>query len=95
VGRARGEGAAEITVADAGPGVAPEDVARIFEKFERASSVRHYGGLGLGLYVARQITEAHGGEIAVDSTRGEGATFVITLPLGEGQVGGRGEGAGG
>ena len=54
---------------------------RIFQRFERAVSSRSYGGLGLGLYIVRQIVEAHGGTISVESTPGEGATFTVDLPL--------------
>ncbi len=75
------EGAARITVTDRGVGIAPEHQRRIFERFERAASVRHYGGLGMGLYITRHIVEAHGGTIAVASTPGEGSTFTVTLPL--------------
>jgi signal transduction histidine kinase len=73
---------AVLTVRDRGIGIAPEDQARIFDRFERAVSSRHFGGLGLGLWIARQIIEAHGGSIAVDSTPGEGAQFRIALPMG-------------
>ena len=55
---------------------------RIFERFERAASPRHHGGLGLGLYVARQIAEAHGGAIAARNVAGGGACFTVRLPLG-------------
>jgi len=72
-----------LQVTDHGPGIAPEDTARIFERFERAVSNAHYGGLGLGLYVAREIAEAHGGSIAVFSRPGEGSTFVVRLPAEE------------
>jgi signal transduction histidine kinase len=61
--------------------VAPENRARIFNRFERAVPVRHYGGLGLGLWVSRQVVEAHGGSIAVTDTPGGGATFTVELPL--------------
>jgi signal transduction histidine kinase len=61
--------------------MSPQDAARVFERFERAVSVRHYGGLGLGLYITRQIVEAHGGTISVDSRLGEGATFTVVLPV--------------
>jgi signal transduction histidine kinase len=54
--------------------------ARIFERFERAVPARNYGGLGLGLYIARRIVEAHGGQIAVASESGQGATFTVLLP---------------
>src|SRR5262249_34921380 len=57
------EGVARLIVSDEGIGIAPEDVTRIFGRFERAVSTRHYGGLGLGLFIARQIVEAHEGEI--------------------------------
>ena len=73
-------GRARLTVTDHGMGIHPEDAARIFERFERAVSSRHYGGLGLGLWIARQVVEAHGGYIQVDSTPGQGATFTVELP---------------
>jgi signal transduction histidine kinase len=69
-----------VAVRDHGMGVAEDDVRRIFRLFERVASMRHYGGLGLGLFVASRIAEAHGGSIAVDSTPGNGATFTIVLP---------------
>jgi len=71
---------ASVAVSDQGIGVDPEDAARIFHRFERAVSARHYGGLGLGLYIARQIAEAHGGQIAVAERPGGGSTFTLTLP---------------
>ncbi len=74
---------ARIEVADQGAGISPEHVARIFEPFERASSARHYGGLGVGLWTASEIVGASGGEISVRSRPGAGATFVIRLPLDE------------
>lgn len=72
-----------IEVRDRGIGVAPSEVDRIFGKFERAVSTAHYGGLGLGLYIARQIVEAHRGWIEVESAPGRGSTFRVTLPLRE------------
>jgi PAS domain S-box-containing protein len=77
---AANEGAVEITVRDRGIGVTEEDRSRIFGRFERAVPHSHYGGLGLGLYIARQIVEAHGGTIDVESVPREGATFVVRLP---------------
>jgi signal transduction histidine kinase len=74
-------GQARLSVRDFGIGIAPEDAARIFQRFERAVSARHYGGLGLGLYIARQLAAAHGGAIAVESQPGAGALFTVTLPL--------------
>ncbi|WP_242392555.1 PAS domain-containing sensor histidine kinase [Anaeromyxobacter oryzisoli] len=77
----RREGAlAILEVADHGIGIAPEDQARIFEQFERAVSARHYGGLGLGLWIARQLVDASGGAIHVESAPGRGATFWVALP---------------
>ncbi|RKG81025.1 sensor histidine kinase [Corallococcus sp. CA049B] len=74
---------ARLTVKDHGIGIAPDDLARIFERFERAVSDRHYGGLGLGLYITRQIVEAFGGTVRAVSTPGEGATFLLELPRGD------------
>ena len=71
---------ARLFVRDRGVGIAPGDQERIFERFERAASSKHFGGLGLGLYITRQIVEAHGGTIRVTSTPGEGSTFVVELP---------------
>ncbi len=74
-------GMARLTVRDQGIGIAQADAERIFECFERAVSARHYGGLGLGLYITRQVVEAHGGNIGVSSEPGAGSTFVVELPL--------------
>jgi signal transduction histidine kinase len=71
---------ARLIVRDHGIGIALEDQRRIFERFERAASPRHYGGFGLGLWIARQIVEASGGNIQVESAPGEGSTFVVDLP---------------
>jgi signal transduction histidine kinase len=71
---------ARLSVQDRGIGLAREDTGRIFERFERAVSPRHYSGMGLGLYVARQIIEAHGGTIIVRSQPGQGSTFIVVLP---------------
>lgn len=73
---------AVFEVRDQGLGIAPEHQERIFGRFERAVSVRHCGGLGLGLFTARQIAEAHLGTITLESQPGEGARFVVRLPLG-------------
>jgi PAS domain S-box-containing protein len=74
---------ARLTVKDHGIGIAEEDLGRIFERFERAVSDRHYGGLGLGLYITRQIVEAFGGTVRVSSRSGEGSTFTLELPRGQ------------
>lgn len=71
----------KIMVQDHGAGVAKQDQARIFERFERAVSAKSFGGLGLGLYITRQIVTAHGGSIRVESETGHGAKFIVELPL--------------
>jgi signal transduction histidine kinase len=71
---------ARFEVRDNGIGVPIAERGRIFERFERAVSARHYGGLGLGLYIVRRIVDAHGGHVAVESSQGEGARFVVELP---------------
>ncbi|WP_394844023.1 hybrid sensor histidine kinase/response regulator [Pendulispora brunnea] len=73
-------GNARLSVHDQGIGIAPEQQARIFDRFERAVSVRHYGGFGLGLWIVRQIVEASGGQVTVESQVGHGSTFTVELP---------------
>ncbi|RKG93442.1 ATP-binding protein [Corallococcus terminator] len=75
-----------LSVVDHGIGIKLEDRERIFERFERAVSTHHYGGLGLGLWVSRQVVEAHQGRIDVEDTPGGGTTFHVTLPLKEAQA---------
>ncbi len=69
-----------VIIADQGRGVAPEDQDRIFEKFERVDPTEP-GGTGLGLYIARRLARAMGGDLALDSAPGQGARFTLTLPL--------------
>jgi PAS domain S-box-containing protein len=69
-----------FSIRDHGLGISPEDQQRIFERFERLISVRHFGGFGLGLWIVRQIAEAHGGSVRVDSAPGEGSTFTVEVP---------------
>jgi signal transduction histidine kinase len=76
----RGPARARLVVRDRGGGIAREDQRRIFERFERASDSGATWGLGLGLWIARQAAESHGGTIAVESAVGEGATFTVELP---------------
>ncbi len=81
-GDGNGDSYAALTVRDGGVGIAPEEQARIFDRFERATSGRSFNGLGLGLWIAHKIVVAHGGTIDVDSALGAGATFTVRLPLG-------------
>ena len=73
---------AKISVTDCGIGIAPEHIDRIFERYDRGSAHDDGSppGFGLGLYIARQIAKAHGGEISVESTVGNGSTFFIEIP---------------
>jgi signal transduction histidine kinase len=77
------EGRVQVSVRDTGTGIAPEDLPHIFERFYRAdrSRARSTGGSGLGLTIAKQIVEAHGGQIWAQSWLGAGSTFVFSLPL--------------
>jgi signal transduction histidine kinase len=71
-------------VSDTGEGVPAEHQERIFEKFYRVPGARA-GAVGLGLYLAREIVQAHGGEMGVESAPGRGSTFWFTLPLAAGE----------
>jgi signal transduction histidine kinase len=71
---------ARITVRDRGIGIAPADQARVLELFERAVPARHYGGLGVGLFITRVLVEAMGGRVLVSSALGEGSTFTVEIP---------------
>jgi len=75
------DGEAFLSVRDEGIGIAAEDHARIFERFERAVEDRSFGGMGLGLWISKQIVEAHGGRLTVQSAPGSGARFEVALPL--------------
>ncbi|ATE63058.1 sensor histidine kinase [Rhizorhabdus dicambivorans] len=75
------DGIAAVIVADAGDGIAPENQERVFERFERLG-LRDGTGSGLGLYISRRLARAMGGDLGVDSARGQGARFVLTLPVG-------------
>ncbi len=78
--RVRGEpGRAEVSVRDHGIGISAADQQRIFERFERAVSRRNYGGFGLGLWIVREIVEALGGTVRVESAPGAGSTFTVEL----------------
>jgi signal transduction histidine kinase len=71
---------AVLIVRDRGIGIPADKLSRIFNRFERGVSARNYGGLGLGLYVARQLVEAHGGQIHAESEPSQGTSFVVELP---------------
>ncbi len=77
----RGDGLAELTVADDGIGVPAEALDHIFERFYRADAARSGGGSGLGLSIARWIVEQHGGQIEARNRGGGGAAFTVRLPL--------------
>ena len=72
---------ARITIEDEGPGVAFEKLDTIFEKFDRAAASRNYGGLGLGLFLVREIVAQLGGRVAAENIPGGGARFTVELPL--------------
>ncbi|HEY3352797.1 MAG TPA: ATP-binding protein [Polyangia bacterium] len=75
-------GEASLTVRDHGIGIPPDDLSRIFERFERAVSMSHYAGFGLGLWIVRQVVQASGGTVQVTSSPAEGSVFTVTLPRG-------------
>jgi signal transduction histidine kinase len=76
-------GTFDVAVRDTGPGIAPQDQARIFEDFQQIdnTSTRHKGGTGLGLAIARRFVEMHGGNLSVESAIGSGSTFHMVLPV--------------
>jgi two-component system OmpR family sensor kinase len=77
------DGSAVLAVADTGPGLAPEDAARVFERFFRTDPARSrvQGGSGLGLSIVQALVHAHGGDIRLDTAPGQGARFEVRLPL--------------
>ncbi len=87
--RARaGEAELVLEVADSGLGLAPEDMARVFERFYRVrnADTRHINGTGLGLPIVKKVVEAHGGTVAVESRPGQGSTFTVRLPRREAEA---------
>jgi signal transduction histidine kinase len=78
------DGEIVVSIEDTGPGIAEADLTRIFDWFWHASRKRR-GGSGLGLAIARGIAEAHGGRILVESTPGQGSSFSVVLPVGQGE----------
>jgi two-component system phosphate regulon sensor histidine kinase PhoR len=81
-GKSRPDGRLEIFVRDDGPGIPPESLDRVFERFYRVDKARSrdQGGTGLGLSIVKHIVQAHGGEVRAESEPGKGATFFFTLP---------------
>jgi signal transduction histidine kinase len=79
---ARVNGEVRVSVADTGPGIAGDDLDRIFEEFQQTETgARQHEGTGLGLALSRRFVEMHGGRIWCDSEVGKGSTFVFTLPV--------------
>jgi len=78
-----GPSQAQVEVRDYGPGIPPENLKTVFNRFYQISDDkrRPRSGLGLGLYIAKNIIEQHGGEITVQSKPGDGSAFIIRLPL--------------
>jgi signal transduction histidine kinase len=77
---------AKLIVRDHGIGISKGDQKRIFDRFERAVSIKRFGGLGLGLFIVRQIVNAHQGTIRVESELGKGSTFIVELPASQGNI---------
>jgi signal transduction histidine kinase len=71
---------ARLVVADQGDGIASEDIERIFGRYEQAVASPTLGGMGLGLYIVRELVSAHGGTVRVESAPGRGSTFTVELP---------------
>ena len=82
-------GRAVLEVRDTGIGIAPEDVPRVFTRFWRGekSRSRATGGAGIGLSIVKELVQAHGGDVTVESTPGEGSAFTVRLPLADGHAG--------
>jgi signal transduction histidine kinase len=74
-------GRLKVSIRDRGPGIAAAELPRIFDRFYRGQSERQYEGSGLGLAIAQWVVEAHGGVISVRSVEGQGAEFLVELPL--------------
>jgi signal transduction histidine kinase len=73
-------GPTSLEIADDGIGIAADRIGHVFDRFYRAHEDHGVGGLGLGLYIAREVVERHGGRIGVSSVEGQGTTFTVTLP---------------
>jgi len=79
----RHNGSVDVHVTDTGPGIAPEHLPRVFERFYRVDTARSRedGGTGIGLAIARSVVEAHGGRIRAESEVGKGSVFTFELPV--------------
>jgi signal transduction histidine kinase len=75
------ESRARLVVRDHGIGIPPEQLPRVFERFERAVPTRSYGGLGLGLFIVRGIVETHGGTVRAENLPERGTAITVELPL--------------
>lgn len=84
------DGEAELQVQDYGPGIPAANVPHLFSRFYRVGAASPGGGLGLGLYISKELVEAHGGSISVHSVEDKGATFTVRLPLANGETRARG-----
>jgi signal transduction histidine kinase len=73
-----------LAVSDNGPGIPPEELPRLWDKYRRQAASGRVGGSGLGLFIVKAIVEAHGGTVAIESRVGEGTTLTVRLPLGVG-----------
>ena len=74
-------GDAVVSIRDSGPGIEPEKLPSLFQKFHRLENTEKHEGLGLGLYIVKELVEAHGGRVEVESVPGEGSCFSVLLPL--------------
>jgi two-component system, OmpR family, sensor kinase len=86
LGSAISDGTLSIWVQDNGPGIAPDDMDGIFDRFHRGKGSRERRGSGLGLAIVKSIAVAHGGDVRVDSVLGFGARFTLEIPLEEPEV---------
>ena len=79
----RAPGGVVLAVADNGPGIAPENLRTVFDRYRRETTASRIAGSGLGLYIVKAIAEAHGGSVQLDSVVGRGTTVTVTLPVGQ------------